>query len=291
MQKNAILFILVLLLNSAVALSQGGAPVPAFEAARNTHAKECVFHSPSLHRDMHYLILLPRDYSNGHRFPVLYLLHGLYGAYKNWDTRTHLESAAAQLSFLIVTPDADDSWYTNSATKPEDRFEDYIVKDLVSEVDSKYRTIREKRARAIAGLSMGGYGAVKLALKYPELFAFAGSLSGAFNATQDLDDLKPEFRAKLLEVFGNPGSRTRKENDVFLLLKSSRDYPYFYVACGTSDFFLDTNRAITAQLAKQQILYEYHETPGGHTWEYWDSELTPLLQAVARSLRSDSTSK
>jgi putative tributyrin esterase len=291
MQKKAILFNLVLLLNSAIALSQGSAPVPASGAARNTRAQECVFHSPSLHRDIHYLILLPRDYSNGRRFPVLYLLHGLYGDYKNWDTRTHLESTAAQLSFLIVTPDADDSWYTNSATEPEDRFEDYIVKDLVSEVDSKYRTIREKRARAIAGLSMGGYGAVKLGLKYPELFAFAGSLSGAFDATQDLDDLRPEFRVKLLEVFGNPGSRTRKENDVFLLLKSSRDHPYFYVACGTSDFFLDTNRAITAQLAKQQIPYEYRETPGGHTWEYWDSELTPLLQAVARSLRSDSTSK
>jgi putative tributyrin esterase len=138
MQKKVIVCNLVLLLTSAVVLSQKTALVPASERARNTRVKESVFHSASLHRDMHYLVLLPRDYASARRFPVLYLLHGVYGDYKNWATRTHLESAAATIPFLIVTPDADDSWYTNSATKPEDRFEDYMVKDLISEVDSKY---------------------------------------------------------------------------------------------------------------------------------------------------------
>jgi putative tributyrin esterase len=276
------------LLSSAVALSQKGFSAPASETSRNMRVEESVFHSASLKRDMHYLVLFPSDYASGRRFPVLYLLHGLYGDYKNWDTKTHLESASDTVSFLIIAPDANDSWYTNSAAKAQDRFEDYIVKDLISEVDSKYRTIREKRARAIAGLSMGGYGAVKLALKYPELFAFAGSLSGAFDATQNLDDLRPEFRAKLLEVFGNPGSKTRVENDVFLLLKGSGDSPYFYLACGADDFFLSTNRAFTARLSNLKVPYEYHETPGGHTWEYWDSQLTPLLKAVERSLRHGS---
>ena len=133
---------------------------------------------------------------------------------------------------------------------------------------------------------MGGYGAVKLALKYPDLFAVAGSLSGAFDATQNLDELRPEFRAKLLEVFGTAGSRTRAENDVFLLLKASHEYAYFYLACGTADFFLETNRALAAQLSAQRIAYEYHETPGDHTWEYWDSELAPLLKAVQHRMES-----
>ena len=279
---------LLLLLSVQSALAQ---KIASSENAGDVRVEEHIFHSASLGRDMHYLILLPHDYSGGSRFPVLYLLHGLYGDYKNWDTKTRLEHIAGQYSLLIVTPDADDSWYTNSATEPADKFEDYIARDLISEIDRKYRTVAEKRARAIAGLSMGGYGAVKFALSYPDRFAFAGSLSGAFNATQNLDDLRPEFRNQLRQVFGNAGSATRTDNDVFLLLKSSRHrYPYFYLACGSSDFFLGTNRALAARLSAQKIPYEYHETPGDHTWEYWDAGLTPLLQAVARALGSKAES-
>ncbi len=281
----------VVLLSAGIAPAKKSASLPASENGKTIRVEESVFYSASLGRDMHYLVLLPRDYAGGRRFPVLYLLHGLYGDYKNWDTRTHLEQIAAAYSWLIVTPDAGDSWYVNSATKPAEKFEDYIAKDLISEVDKKYRTIAEKRARAVAGLSMGGYGAVKLALKHPDLFAFAGSLSGAFNAAQNLDDLRPDFRAKLLEVFGNSGSATRTDNDVFLLLKNSSDLPYFYLACGTSDFFLETNRALAARLSTQKIPYEYHEAPGGHAWEYWDAQLAPLLQAVERTLGSGAVSK
>ena len=280
---RAIFVCLLLTLGAHIALAQ---KTLASENSKKIRVEDSVFHSASLGRDMHYLILLPPDYANGRRFPVLYLLHGLYGDYKNWDTKTRLERIATAYSFLIVTPDANDSWYTNSATNPADKFEDYIAKDLISEIDRKYRTLPRRDGRAVAGLSMGGYGAVKLGLKYPALFAFAGSLSGAFNAAQNLDDLRPEFRAKLLEVFGDAGSATRRENDVFLLLKNPQDDPYFYLACGTSDFSLETNRALAAQLSQQKIRYEYHETPGDHTWDYWDSELTPLLQAVERTFKS-----
>lgn len=252
--------------------------------------REASFHSHSLGRDGHYRILLPPNYDSGSssRFPVLYLLHGLYGDSLNWETRTGLAKYARNLHLLLVMPDADDSWYTNSATVPADRFEDYIAKDLISEIDQKYRTVQERRGRALAGLSMGGYGAVKLALKHPELFAFAGSLSGAFNAAQNLDTLRPDFRARLLEVFGNDGSPTRLENDVFLLLKTSDQtvLPYFYLACGGADFFLDTDRAFALQLSSRKIEYEYHETPGGHTWEYWDGALQPMLQAIQRTFTS-----
>jgi S-formylglutathione hydrolase FrmB len=235
---------------------------------------------------MHYRVLLPRNYAQGGRFPVLYLLHGLYGDYLNWDTRTGLENYARNLKLLIVMPDAGDSWYTDSATVPGDKFEEYITKDLVSEIDGKYRTIRERHGRAIAGLSMGGYGAVKLALKHPGLFEFAASLSGAFNAPQNLDTLRPEFAAKLREAFGNEGSRQRAENDVLLLLNTPHQasYPYFYLGCGTADFFLDTNRAFVMQLSSRKVAYEYHETPGEHTWEYWDRELQPMLQVIDRTV-------
>lgn len=244
--------------------------------------KDAVFRSASLERDMHYRVLMPRDYDKGGRFPVLYLLHGLYGDYTNWDTRTGLENYAEDMPMLIVMPDADNSWYTNSSTVTKDKFEDYVVKDLISEVDSKYRTIHDRRGRAVAGLSMGGYGALKFALKYPDLFVFAGSLSGALNAAEDLDRARPEFREKLLEVFGPDSTSTRSLNDVFQLLKAphSVPHPYFYLACGTADSFLQTNREFVQQLSSRNIAYEYHETPGGHAWDYWDRSLPPLLHAI-----------
>jgi putative tributyrin esterase len=240
------------------------------------------FHSAALDREMKYRVLLPCFYQTGSgRFPVLYLLHGLHGDYLNWDTRTNLERYAQEYELIVVMPDAGDSWYTNSATDPKDKFEDYIAKDLVAEIDGEFRTLRTRHARAIAGLSMGGYGALKIALRYHDDFAFAGSLSGALNAPQDLGDKRPEFRGQLLKVFGPPGSTVRANNNVFSLLQSTgaKDLPYFYLACGSADDFLPVNRDFVAQLSSHA--YEYHETAGEHTWDYWDRSVQDLLRAVA----------
>jgi S-formylglutathione hydrolase FrmB len=250
------------------------------------HVQDATLQSPALGREVRYRVILPEHYDEGGRFPVLYLLHGLYGDYLNWDTRTGLENYARHYDLLIVMPDAGNSWYTNSATVAADKFEDFLVKDLIPEVDNKYRTIRDQHTRAIAGLSMGGYGAIKFALKYPNMFRFAGSLSGALNAAQDLDAQRAEFRAKLVEVFGPPQSKTRKDNDVSQLLKTfpQNSKTYFYLACGSSDFFLPVNRAFAEQLSSGKFSYEYHETAGGHTWEYWDRAVQPLLEAVQAAL-------
>jgi putative tributyrin esterase len=277
-----------LFLSCAPALTEQRAAIKGSQKNQASPVSDIVFQSVSLEREMHYRVLLPRSYENGGRFPVLYLLHGIYGDYKNWDTRTGLENYSKSVNVIIVMPDADDSWYTNSATVPADKFEDYIVKDLIAEIDQKYRTIHDGHQRAIAGLSMGGYGAVKLGVKYPELFAFSGSLSGAFNGPRNLDALRPDFRSKLLEVFDGEGSPARQQNDIFLLLNAPHQnpYPYFYLACGTSDFFLKTNRALAEQLSSRNLAYEYHETAGGHTWEYWDQGLPLLLRAVGDKLRN-----
>jgi putative tributyrin esterase len=242
------------------------------------------FHSAALDREMKYRILLPCGYqTGGGRLPVLYLLHGLYGDYLNWDTRTNLERYAQGYKLIVVMPDAGDSWYTNSATDPKDKFEDYIAKDLVAEIDGKFRTLRSRHARAIAGLSMGGYGALKIALRYHDDFAFGGSLSGALNAPQDLGDRQAAFRDQLLRVFGPPGSAARGDNNAFSLLQSAsaKDLPYFYVACGSADDLLQVNREFTAQLSSRSAAYEYHETVGGHAWDYWDRAVQDLLRAAA----------
>jgi len=242
------------------------------------------FHSAALERKMKYRILLPCGYqTSGRRFSVLYLLHGLYGDYLNWDTRTDLERYAQRYELIVVMPDADDSWYTNSATDPRDKFEDYIARDLVAEIDGKFRTLRSRHARAIAGLSMGGYGALKIVLRYHDDFAFAGSLSGALDAPGDLGNKRPEFRDQLLKVFGPPGSAVRADNNVFSLFQSARanNLPYFYLACGSADDFLQVNRDFAALLSSRAAAYEYHETAGGHAWDYWDRSVQGLLRAAA----------
>lgn len=253
-----------------------------------SRAKDHVFHSAALDRDAKYRILLPRGYANGKgRFPVLYLLHGLYGDDLNWDTLTGLERYARNLPLIIVMADAGNSWYTNSASDPKDKFEDYTAKDLIDEIDAKYRTIPVQRARAVAGLSMGGYGAIKLAMKYPDEFVLAGSLSGALDAGRDLDKRVAEFHDQLVKVFGADDSTTRKDNDVFRLVErvDVSQLPYLYLACGEQDEnFLKTNREFVEQLSARKIAYEYHETLGAHAWDYWDRSLRSMLPVITKRL-------
>jgi S-formylglutathione hydrolase FrmB len=192
---------------------------PARIETRNPRLREAEFQSPSPHRKSKYRVLLPRGYSHSHkRYPVLFLLHGLYGDYTNWTTRTNLTAPTAQLDLIIAMPDAGNSWYVNSAGDPTARYEDFLVRDFVEEIDSHFRTIPERKTRFIAGLSMGGYAAVFMSVKYPELFSYAGGLSAALDAPLTLDERKPEFRERLSAAFGPHDSDVRHDADVFALL-------------------------------------------------------------------------
>jgi putative tributyrin esterase len=249
--------------------------------------KNASFHSASLSRDVEYRIYLPRNYEQGSQsFPVLYLLHGFYGNFTDWDKQSHLRKFAENLDFIIVMPDGDNSWYVNSMSDSRNSYEDFIVKDLIGEVDGHYRTVASRKSRAIAGDSMGGYGALNLALRHPELFAFAGSLSGALNAPSDLGPRQPAFQASLTAAFGEQGSAARNDNDVFTLLKRAdiSRLPYIYVACGESDVFVDLNRQFAALLEEWHARYEAHFTPGGHDWKYWNGAIREMLPVLARSI-------
>jgi S-formylglutathione hydrolase FrmB len=253
--------------------------------------KNETFHSVSLGREMHYRIFLPHNYAEvNRRFPVLYLLHGIYGKFTDWDTQSRLRHYAQGLDLIIVMPDAGDSWYVNSATVAQNRYEDYIVKDLIQQVDGNYRTLAVRESRAMAGVSMGGYGTLNFALKHPELFVFAGSISGAINAPTDLGPRQPDFQANLLQVFGPAGSATRTENDIFNLLKHAdvSRLPYIYLACGESDPFLPLNQQFAAQLLEEHARYEFHQAPGAHEWKFWDKTAKDLLPVVMRRINAGS---
>lgn len=241
---------------------------------------EETFFSAALDRDSHYRIILPAGYTESvERYCVLYLLHGLYGDRTNWTELTHLREYSRHYKLIIAMPDAGNSWYVNSSGNLKDRFEDFVVPDFIAEVDTRFRTLQRREARAIAGLSMGGYGAIKFALKNPQLFSFAASMTGAFSAPLDLAEQMPEFRDDLVRAFGVRDSKCRAENDIFLIANSAipQDLPYFYLDCGAQDSFLEINRRFAAMIQQKHISYEYHEAAGGHEWEYWDRRIRCVL--------------
>jgi putative tributyrin esterase len=254
--------------------------------------RSAVFHDDSLRsaalgRLIKYRVLLPQGYDrSAKRFPVLYLLHGLDGHYDDWSTRTQLAERAHALPLIVVMPEGEDSWYTNAADG-SGRFEDYVANDLIRDVESKYFVIRARYGRAIAGLSMGGYGAIKIALKHPGLFVAAGSLSGAFDAADpEFAKSFPPHTEEMGRIFGPPDGETRRANDVFVLAAAanSNGGPALYMDCGESDSFLAANRTFVDIVQKRGFTYEYHETPGAHAWDYWNRRLTPLLEWVMRAV-------
>ena len=280
-----LLLILLLTITSLPGLANGQA------AKAPSRLREEAVQSAALGRSMKYRVLVPQDYETSQRrYPVLYLLHGLTGDYKDWTTRTNIAEYTRTLALIVVMPDGENQWYTNAADGSA-RFEDYITTDLPADVVQKYRTVNSRYGRAIAGLSMGGYGALTLALKRPAQYAVAGSFSGAFGVTIDgrYDRMIESVKAPSLSaIFGPSGSDTRKQNDVIALATALKPAgaPYIYVDCGTSDSLLAENRDVVAALHKTGTAYEYHEVAGAHAWDYWDRRVREFLPVLMKRLQN-----
>jgi len=244
-------------------------------------------------RDMPYRVIVPVGYDAKpeQRFPVIYLLHGLAGHFTNWTDLTKVTSYAANYNFIIVMPEGNDGWYTDSATVPEDKYESYLLRELIPEIDKKYRTVRDRAHRVVAGLSMGGYGAIKFGLKYPDMFSVVGSFSGALTAplpsALDIAPTWKELIDSLASVYGPEDSKTRRDNDIFRLLNEMpvdklRSLPFIYLACGTEDNLLKTNRDLDALLLDKKLPHEFREAPGKHEWPFWDRQVEQFLRVTAR---------
>ncbi len=250
------------------------------------------FYMPSLGRTKKVSVLVPAKYDPRIHYPVLYLLHGYTGGYDNWSTKTKISEYVRDIPMIVVMPDGENSWYVNSVTEPNDRFEDYTVKDLPNYIQKAYSV--DTTRQGIAGLSMGGYGALVLALRHPAKYRFAGSLSGAITFPRGMSDTSRQPERSLLpslrHAFGQKPGASRSAYDLFLLCRqtSKESMPYIYMAMGTQDAyrsFLPAHRALTDLLRGAGVVYEYHETPGGHSWQYWDTEIQPLLKRMREVLK------
>jgi putative tributyrin esterase len=302
--------VLVLVLAAAVGSRVAGFPAAslltatrdwnqtAVPAASNPRVQTIQFESKLVDKILPYSVLLPVNYNDAanktKRYAVVYLLHGLTGHYTNWIDHTQLVKYSEGYQFIIVTPEGNNSWYTDSATVAAEKYESYIVQELIPDVEKRFRVNDTRDARAIGGLSMGGYGALKFGMKYPDKFVLAASLSGALDAASwkeaELRGFESIWRT-LQPVFGAEDSETRARND---LKKLARELPaeriaalpFLYLDCGTEDPLLKSNRDFVEILMGRKIPHEYRQLPGGHSWKYWDAQVQEILRLASKKLQS-----
>jgi S-formylglutathione hydrolase FrmB len=240
------------------------------------------FFSPALKREMVYRVFLPANHGDK-KLSVIYLLHGSGGTFRDWSNYTDVAKLGTGL--LLIMPQGDDSYYVNAAERPDDRYEDYIVNDLMADVAQRFPARSDREGRALIGISMGGFGAINLAFHHSEQFIFAGGISPAIDVPRRPFSLQRFGQSRRYRVlFGPNGSETRQKNDPFFEVRTAdpAKLPYFYLSCGQHEGLLAPNREFAALLDHYHIRHEFHSLPGGHDWNRWSTEL-PSVFTVLRS--------
>jgi putative tributyrin esterase len=227
--------------------------------------------------------LLP-DHTPG-PLATLYLLHGLSDDHTIWSRLTRIESYAWNWPIAIVMPNGFRGFYTNHDTGPA--FADYIARDVIETAERVLPLSRKQKHRSIAGLSMGGYGAMRIALGYPGLMCAAASHSGALlyghNKHKAPNGGSQDYEYKLM--FGkNPAGSGHDLLQLASKRKADKTLPQLHIDCGTDDFLLDHNRAFTQHLTQERIPHTYNEFPGSHNWDYWDLHIRESLEFVCEAM-------
>ncbi|MGQ0764228.1 MAG: alpha/beta hydrolase [Gemmatimonadota bacterium] len=313
-----------------------GSQLPAQASQRGT-VTTLSFWSQMLGTRKSAKVWLPAAYDGepNRRFPVAVYLHGIGGTETDWIEQGALDrtldslTAAGMPPMIVVMPDGDDGFYTtwnwlgdyaacrrNFTPRPPEtadtfcvpwpKYDDYIARDLVQFVDTTLRTISNRSGRAIAGLSMGGYGAITLALNYPDVFSAAASHSGVLSPLLVTNDSQFTYAAEMRElrekwgerwyprltpIFGedtaawwarDPARRARR------LLDREAPVPALMADVGVDDPFLGQNRAFRSEMTRLGTLLRYSEAPGSHDWEYWRRQSVHSLLWIADKLRAAS---
>jgi S-formylglutathione hydrolase FrmB len=284
-----------------------------------------------------FVVYLPPSYdgSGERRYPVAYYLHGLWGDEWNWVRHGSIDRTLDSLiaggmpEMIVVMPDGDDGWYTtwnalgNNAEcrrgqppqrrnesvdafcVPWPKYDDYIARDLVAYVDSSYRTIADRSGRGIAGLSMGGFGAVTLALGYPDVFSAAASHSGVLSprymgprpyasparyatSEAELRALARGLWPSLVLAFGRDtigwAARDPGRLAASFARRHNEPMPALMMDAGRDDSLVDQTRDFHATLDRLGIRHEYAEWPGAHDWSYWRTHVSESLRWLAKQL-------
>jgi S-formylglutathione hydrolase FrmB len=231
-------------------------------------------YSQAMRKELKCVVITPDNYYsllNNYKnktFPVVYLLHGYSGSYNNWIIRVpELKDYSDQYQMMIVCPDGGySSWYFDSPIDSTMKYETYIAREVPAYIDNHYRTIPDRRGRAIAGLSMGGHGALFLAFRHAGFFGACGSMSG-------LMDLKFTVRSyELSQRIGDTvhyADNWKNYSAVHFVENYPADSLAIIIDCGIDDPFIEMNRHLHRKLLELKIPHDYIERNGRHEWPYW----------------------
>lgn len=257
----------------------------AFAQQRGKVFDDKVFKSSILGKDVNYTIYLPPDYETSSRqYPVLFLLHGYTDDHTGWLHYGEMNRIADELindgkitSIIIVVADAKKTWYINNFANTE-RFEDMYITEFIPYIEKTYRARANKLGRAIGGLSMGGYGSLLYALKYPDMFSVCVAMSAAVMTDNEIinraknNDNSYGFR-ELYGITSENLSEHWHKNSVIDIAKNLPDDKKksvkFYIDCGDDDFLYEGNSMLHITMRSLKIDHEYRVRDGGHSWTYW----------------------
>lgn len=257
--------------------------------------------SSILGRDVRYTVYLPADYESSSRtYPVVYLLHGYTDDNTGWlqfgEINRYADKAIADgiiPPMIIVMPNADSSWYINSYDGKEN-YEDFFIKEFMPSIEKTYHIKAEKNYRGVAGLSMGGFGTLNYALKYPQLFAACAPLSAAVlddDAISSMPDRNYENTFGQLYGRGLKGKdRLNKDwykNSTLKIIETKTADELkkvrYWIDCGDDDFLTKGNCLLHIALTEKKVPHEYRVRDGAHTWTYWRTGITDALKFIGDS--------
>ncbi len=248
--------------------------------------KDVTFYSSALNHNMTYRVYLPFDIPAGTRLPAAYLLHGCGTSFRDWSNYSDVGSYAAK-GLILVMVDGACSYYMNAALNSKDRYEDYFVHDLISDAESRFPVLRGRENRAVVGVSMGGFAAVKLAFTRPDLFAFAGAISPAIDVpSRGFSARRWSQSIRFRNIFGPTGSETRVHSDPFILIGTAApaQIPYLYISAGDQEPLLPPIRRFVTLLKLRNFAYEFHTKPGGHDWNEWDAQIPGCFESLIKHI-------
>lgn len=254
---------------------------------RNMAFIQCDFFSEVLQISTSMNVLIPQQTKSqiglqtntrSEKHPTLYLLHGLSDDHTIWMRRTSIERYASELGLAVVMPNVDRSFYRDMAYGK--KYWTFVTEELPQLARSFFPLSEKREDNFVAGLSMGGYGALKWAFRKPHQFSAAASLSGVM----DVEGLEGRGEVQLLDyplIFGLPPV-IRPEDDLFWLLENRRRYgevtPRIYQCCGTEDFLYQENKRFSERCKQEPICFTYEEGKGSHDWAYWDHKIQDVLK-------------
>jgi len=213
---------------------------------------------------------------------TLYLLHGFSDDHTGWLRRTKIEYYAREFNLAVVMPNAHNSFYANM--RHGHNYLDHIALEVPKFIQKTFHLSARRENNFVAGLSMGGYGAFKIALNYPERFSAAASLSGVLDIQLAVEENQEEpetrFVLPMQLALGDPINVTGTQDDIPWLLKKvnpQKTKPRLYQCCGTEDDLYQNNLSIHELIQTLDFEYFYEESPGDHNWAFWDTNIKKVL--------------